>query len=257
MAWAAGSGGWPETRSGPLKGLGGNMARVSAHQINGVAYPLTAGKTHWAVRLGRATARLSLPVIAYLLALAAAWELTRMPVVWLDGVAGADGARAPSIWLTYGHLMLPVAFFLNNLVNRRYGLDYAFAHIFTSWTLLIAFVFACLFRLDPRLPVLEFSDANAAAIFVAAMIAAHGLGALIFEWTRGAQWWTAPLYAGLWSGIAFVAIFYGFGQPGGAEVWISRAVLDGGIKALAAAALLLPYLLLRPIIRPMPGFGGY
>lgn len=233
------------------------MGRSTTHQINGVAFPGIPGRTHWSVRLSIATARLILPIAAYLLAMAAAWEFLRMPVLWLDGVAGARGMHAPSGWLTYGHLILPVAFFLSNLVNRRYGLDYAFAHVFTSWTLLIGFVFACLFRLDPRLPVLEFPDANAAAIFVAAMLAGHSAGALIFEWTRGAQWWTAPLYAGLWSGIVFVAVFYGASQPGGADVWVSRATLDAGVKALAAVALLLPYFILRPIIRPMPGFGGY
>lgn len=197
--------------------------------------------------------RLFLPVIAYVITLAAAWAWRSVPATWFDGLAPG---MTPSVWLTQGHVLIALAFFLNNLVSRRYGMDLAMWHVLASWIVLGLLVIASLARLDPRLPVVELPPVAEAFAFAGGLIVAHGIASFVFDRTRGVLWWTAPFYASFVGGLVFVAIFYGVVQPGGAE-WTSRALIDAGVKAAMAVAMLVPYFVLRPVVRPMPGFGGF
>ena len=198
--------------------------------------------------------RLIFPVTAYCVTLAAAWELQAVPALWFDGlVAGVQ----PSIWLTQGHILVPAAFLLNNLVNRRYGLDTALWHVVVSWAVLGVFVAASMARLDPRLPEIVLPPMLMVSAFVGALIVAHAIAAFFFDRTRGTDWWTAPLYASLIGGVVFVGIYYSIVQPGGEGVWLNRMIIDAGVKVAMAFVLLIPYFLLRPIVRPLPGFGGF
>ena len=197
--------------------------------------------------------RLFLPVIAYAVTLGAALAWGSVPVAWFDGVVPDV---APSAWLTQSHVLIASAFFLNNLVSRRYGMDLAVWHVLAGWIVLGAFVLASLARLDPRLPEVGLPPAIEAAGFAGGLILAHVVAAFVFDRTRGVHWWTAPFYAALIGGFVFVGFNYGLVQPGGAE-WTSRALLDAGVKAAMAVAMLVPYFLLRPVVRPMPGFGGF
>lgn len=212
------------------------------HEEPGAAAQLTAN-----------VLRLLLPVIAYVVTLAAAWAWHSVPAAWFDGIAPGV---TPSAWLTQGHVLIALAFFLNNLVSRRYGLDLAVWHVLASWMLLGLLVIASLARLDPRLPEVALPPALEAFAFAGGLIVAHVVAAFVFDRTRGIIWWTAPFYASLIGGFVFVAIFYGILQPGGAE-WTLRALIDAGVKAAMAVAMLIPYFILRPVVRPMPGFGGF
>jgi uncharacterized PurR-regulated membrane protein YhhQ (DUF165 family) len=40
------------------------------------------------------------------------------------------------------------------------------------------------------------------------------------------------------------------------DPWTNFMLMDLAIKLAAAFLMLIPYYLLRPLIRPMPGFGG-
>jgi hypothetical protein len=197
--------------------------------------------------------RLFLPVIAYAVTLGAALAWGSVPVAWFDGIA--PGVM-PSAWLTQSHVLIASAFFLNNLVSRRYGMDLAVWHVMAGWIVLGVFVLASLARLDPRLPEVGLPPPIEAAGFAGGLILAHVVAAFVFDRTRGVHWWTAPFYAALIGGFVFVGFNYGLVQPGGAE-WTSRAILDAGVKAAMAVAMLVPYFLLRPVVRPMPGFGGF
>lgn len=199
------------------------------------------------------TLRLLLPVVAYVVTMAAAWAWKSIPATWFDGMIPS---MTPSAWLTQGHVLVAAAFFLNNLVSRRYGMDLAVWHVLTSWIILGLLVIASLARVDPRLPDIALPPVLEAFAFAGGLILAHVAAAFVFDRTRGIHWWTAPLYASLIGGVVFVAIFYGVVQPGGAE-WTTRALLDAGVKAVMAVAMLIPYFVLRPVVRPMPGFGGF
>jgi queuosine precursor transporter len=197
--------------------------------------------------------RLLLPVIAYVVTLAAAWAWRAMPATWFDGLAAGV---TPSQWLTQGHVLVAAAFFLNNLVSRRYGMDLAVWHVLASWVVLGLVVLAGLAGVDPRLPAIDLPPAIEAVAFAGGLIVAHIVAAFVFDRTRGVHWWTAPFYSALIGGLVFVGIFYGVVQPGGAD-WTVRALIDAGVKAAMAVAMLIPYFLLRPVVRPMPGFGGF
>jgi uncharacterized PurR-regulated membrane protein YhhQ (DUF165 family) len=216
-------------------------------------------RTHWAVRIGRAILRLAVPVMASVLTLAAAWELRNTPVTMLDDIlAQGRPDLYLSTWLSAGHFMVPVIFLLTNLVNRRYGQDYAVAHVLASWALSAAVAIAAINKLDPRLPeAVALPDLRVVLSFVAAFVIGQSFGAVVFDRTRGVVWWHAPLYAALASSFMSMFIFYPAAFFAGDPVWINHMAVDVGVKAAMSFLLLVPYFLMRPIIRPMPGFGGF
>jgi hypothetical protein len=197
--------------------------------------------------------RLLFPVLAYVATLGAAWTWQSVPASWAD--AWAPGL-SPSAWLTQGHVLLALAFFLNNLVSRRYGFDLAVWHVLVSWVALGLFVLASLMRLHPQLPLVALPPAVEAAAFAGGLILSHVVAAFVFDRTRGVHWWTAPLWATIVGGLLFVGVYYALSQPGGAD-WLNRAGVAAAVMTLMAIILLIPYFILRPVIRPLPGFGGF
>ena len=216
-------------------------------------------RAHWGVRLGRAILRLAIPVAASVVTLAAAWEMRTTPVTALDDILAAGRPDLyPSLWLSAGHVMVPVVFLLTNLVNRRYGTDYAVAHVLASWALAAIVAIASINKIDPRLPLAgDLPDMRTVIAFVTAFVVAQSFGAFIFDRTRGIIWWHAPLYAALASSFLSMFIFYPAAYFGTDPIWINHMAVDVGVKAAMSFVLLLPYLIMRPIIRPMPGFGGF
>jgi uncharacterized PurR-regulated membrane protein YhhQ (DUF165 family) len=216
-------------------------------------------RTHWSVRIGRAILRLAVPVAASVLTLAAAWQLRASPVTALDEILAPGRADLyPSLWLTAGHFMVPVIFLLTNLVNRRYGTDYAIAHVLASWALAAVVAIAAINRIVPHLPLPgDLPDMRTVIAFLAAFVVAQSFGAFVFDRTRGPVWWHAPLYAALASSFLSMFIFYPAAYFGTDPVWINHMAADVGVKAAMSFVLLVPYFILRPIIRPMPGFGGF
>lgn len=217
-------------------------------------------RAHWFVRVVRAFFRLLVPVAAFVVTLDAAWELRMSAITALDGVFAPIGRPDlyPSTWLTWGHAMVPVIFLLTNLVNRRYGQDYAIAHILASWAVTAIIAMAVIYRVDPRLPVADtLPDLRIAGAFAATCIVGQLFGAFVFDRTRGVVWWHAPLYSALVSTFISVGLFYPAAYVGGDPIWINHMALDAGVKATMSFLLLIPYFILRPIIRPLPGFGGY
>lgn len=216
-------------------------------------------RTHWAVRIGRAFLRLIVPVAASVVTLAAAWELRQSPITALDDIlAQGRPDLYPSLWLTAGHFMVPVIFLLTNLVNRRYGSDYAVAHVLSSWALTAIVAIASINKIDPRLPMAgDLPEMRTVIAFVGAFVIAQAFGAFVFDRTRGIIWWHAPLYAALASSFLSMFIFYPAAYFGTDPIWINHMALDVGVKAAMSFVLLVPYFIMRPIIRPMPGFGGF
>jgi hypothetical protein len=202
---------------------------------------------------GIAFMRLIFPVLAYVVALGAAWTWQSVPATWADGWTPG---LTPSAWLTHGHVLLALAFFLNNLVSRRYGFDLAVWHALASWIVLGLAVLAALMRLHPQLPMVALPPMAEAAAFASGLILAHVVGAFVFDRTRGVRWWAAPLWASLIGGLVFVVIYYAIAQPGGAD-WTQRAGVAAIVMVVMSVALLIPYFVLRPVIRPLPGFGGF
>lgn len=199
--------------------------------------------------------RLVLPVMALLLAFAAAYLYSDSHISFLDGLFAPNNPARPSAWLTWGHALLPASFFAVHLANRRYGPNYAMAQIVLACCLIagldvahVAFPGA---GVMPTLPVRE-GTAFGIAFFVALVVATA-----VFDRMRGIHWWHAPLFGSLWAALVFVAVFYPAAYAGTGAHWLSAAATHLGVMAVAGLALLIPYWILRPLVQPLPGFGGY
>jgi uncharacterized PurR-regulated membrane protein YhhQ (DUF165 family) len=202
-----------------------------------------------------AVARLVLPVIALLIAFAAAYLYSHTHVTFLDGLIGGQGKNAPSTWLTWGHLLLPASFFAVQLAGRRYGANYAVAQVLITCCLIAGLDVAQ--AAYPDVPAIALPPAREAAAFAVAFFVALLVAAIVFELTRGTKWWTAPLFGSLWAALAFAAVFYPAAFAGSDVPWLDSATTHFGVMAAVGFALLIPYWIFRPLVRPLPGFGGY
>ena len=191
---------------------------------------------------------LVLPVLLLGLLGALAFLYGDRPVIWF-GPATAQ-------WLTIGHLILPLTFFAIELTNRRYGAAHAFAQIGLTWTL-GGFL---LFAMVQDLPVLAgraLPPVNEIAGYGSALFVAQLFSVFVFDRTRGPRWWMAPLQASLWGGLLFCLIAFPLAYNGTAVDWFARLAIYAQITMAASVLMLVPYWLLRRVVPPLSGFGGY
>lgn len=214
----------------------------------------------WVGRQLRDLALLTAPAIVTALTLLIAWELRNTPFPLFDGILSPPRHPElyPSRWLSVGHAIVPVVFLIANLVNRRYGEDLAIGHIYLSWSAAIGAAIAVLYQMHPLLPAAaDVPPLRVAAAFVGAMVIGQLAGTYVFDRTRGVVWWKAPVYSALTASFVAMFLFYPAAYAFTNESWAHRMAIDTGTKAFMSFALLLPYLLLRPVVRPTAGLGGY
>jgi queuosine precursor transporter len=236
----------------------GQSTRYSAE--GGVIVSHAPSRAHLLARILRAVANMTPLVLASLLTLALAWEMRAAPLTWFDGILSPPDRPDlyPSQWLTIGHAIVPVVFLLSNLVSRRFGEHFAIAHVIVSWTCAALIALAVIFRIDPSLATSgQLPTVRVAAAFLGAMSIGQLAGVYVFDRTRGVDWWSAPLYSALAASFIAMILFYVAGYAGGDGVWLNHMSVDLGVKAFMAFALLVPYFLLRPIVRPLGGLGGF
>lgn len=188
------------------------------------------------------------------------WAWTTVPLTWFDGILSPAGIASlyPSTWLTAGHASLAAVFLITNLVNRRYGEQVALAHVLASTIIgaLVASAIATGMIHLPAAPGLE-PDIRQVAALITGLLLGQAASVIVFDRTRGVEWWNAPAYASLTATLIAMPVFYVLGYAGGSWVWLNHMAIDTALKALMSFALLLPYFLLRPIVRPSEGLGGY
>lgn len=207
-------------------------------------------------RLVTAAVRLILPVAALCAAFLAAFCLRTEPAPELAFLAEIHPLLDPSDWLNWGFLVLPLVFFILNLVSRRYGAALALTAALLTWLLIAGGVFWALREGLIADFEAEIAPYALAASFVGAMAVGQLVNILFFDWLRGIPWWKAPLLAAFLGGMAFAVAF----NTRPALVWDAqlgaRLVVEGAIQLSWALAQLLPTYLLRRTVRPLPGFGG-
>lgn len=165
-----------------------------------------------------------------------------------------DGGQ---VWLTASHLLLPVGFLCVFLTNRRYGPGYAFAQVVISGALVVAFVmFAApdaksFVRFD-LIPAMREALAFGTAFFIASFISI-----VVFDGTRGPSWWTAPLFGFITAAIFFALIFYPLAYAGTGTHWLGHGFTYMSISLGEGLLLMIPYFMLRRVVPPLSGFGGY
>jgi uncharacterized PurR-regulated membrane protein YhhQ (DUF165 family) len=214
----------------------------------------------WFARMARDLVLLAAPAIAVTLTLYIAWVMRGTPFTLFDGVLTPPRHPElyPSRWLGIGHAIVPVIFLIANLVNRRLGEDYAIAHVFLSWSLALAAALAVLFQAHPLLPPAgAVPGLRVAGSFLGAMVIGQLAGVYVFDRTRGVVWWKAPVYSALTTSFVAMFLFYPAAYAGENTPWLHQMSIDAGVKALMSFAMLIPYLLLRPIVRPSAGLGGF
>lgn len=191
---------------------------------------------------------LVLPVLLLVALGAAAFLYADRPVTWLS--------TASARWLTWGHLMIPLTFFAIHLSNRRYGAAFACSQTLLAW----AFGFAALWA--ARADISAFAGRALpglyeTAAFGSALFAGQIFSILVFDRTRGPNWWMAPLLSMLLGGVLFCLIAFPLADLGTGADWFGPMLTYSGIMAASAVLLLVPYYLLRSIVPPISGFGGY
>jgi uncharacterized PurR-regulated membrane protein YhhQ (DUF165 family) len=238
--------------------MNGQINRLAAQ--GGVIISHAPVHSHWFVRGLHAAAILTPPAVAVVVTLVVAWQARDIPLTLFDGILSPWGRPDlyPSHWLSLGHAVVPVVFLIANLVNRRYGEDLAIGHVLLSWLLVVATAIVLLSNGDQRIVAAGQAPAvRVAAAFFGAMAIGQLAGAFVFDRTRGINWWNAPLYSALTSSFVATFLFYVVAYAGTDWIWLNHMSVDAGVKAAMSFALLVPYMLLRHIIRPLGGFGGY
>ena len=207
-------------------------------------------------RAARVLLRLVLPVLGLIAVYIAAYVGLDTRITWFDVFPEERWFLNPGYWLTTGHLVLPLAWLVLNLTNRRYGAGYALSALLVSWVVsaigwsIIIDAMEGVFAVSP-MPARRISLA-----FLFAFLIGLTVGITVFDRIRGRTWWGAPLFAALWGQTAFVLAFYPLVYMGLEEPWPNYMFMDLAIKIAAAFLMVLPYYVLRPIVRPLPGFGG-
>jgi uncharacterized PurR-regulated membrane protein YhhQ (DUF165 family) len=162
---------------------------------------------------------------------------------------------APS-WMNVGLFVLPLTFLAVHLTSRRYGAGYAFAQVLLTYIAGIALaVFGrdlLTMALGPQHVSLREITGFAAGLFVAQMIAIF-----VFDSLRGPQWYQAPLFASLFGGIALCLVAFPVSYAGTGIDWTGRMMDYMAVTSIAALLLVIPYWILRPLVTPRPGYGGY
>jgi uncharacterized PurR-regulated membrane protein YhhQ (DUF165 family) len=197
-----------------------------------------------------AISRLVFPVLLLATIGAAAFIYGGEPVRWL-GDPDVGGKS-----FTTGLLALPLTFFVVQLTNRRYGAGYAFGQVLVTGILALA---AGIYARDD-LTLLRSGivpDFRLMAAFGGALFSAHCVAIFVFDRLRGPQWWQAPLFASLLGGIVLASSAYPAAYAGTAVLWVEPMFAYMGVAAAAALGMVVPYWMLRSLIEPLSGFGGY
>ena len=166
--------------------------------------------------------------------------------------------------LTWGAFTYPVAFLVNDLTNRRFGMQAARTVVALGFVLA---VIASIWLATPRIAIASGS----------AFLLAQLLDATVFDRLRRSAWWKAPFISTLLGSVIDTVLFFGlafaapfaaidalFSIPDGslpfpvmlfgAEVplWMSLAFGDFCVKILVGLAMLLPYGALLRVLKPVP-----
>ncbi len=143
-------------------------------------------------------------------------------------------------FLTWGALTYPVAFFVTDLTNRRFGAPAARRVVYAGFLLA---VLASYFLATPRI-------ALASGL---AFLCAQLLDVAVFDrLRRQRRWWTAPLFSSSIASAFDTALFFAVAFAGTAVPWVTLGIGDYGVKLALALLMLVPYGL---ALRLVPGLG--
>lgn len=127
-------------------------------------------------------------------------------------------------WLTWGALTYPLAFLVNDLVNRFHGAGTARKVVY------VGFATGVVLSLS-----VESIDTRIAIASGTAFLVAQLLDVSIFDRLRKASWWIAPSASSAISTIVDTVLFFGIAFAGTGLPWVTWAAGDLGVKWVVAS----------------------
>ena len=133
-------------------------------------------------------------------------------------------------WLVWGAITYPLAFLVNDLVNRLYGASTARRVVYVGFAVGVALSLS-VDTIDQRIAI-----ASGTAFLVAQL-----LDVAIFDRLRVGRWWIAPSVSSGISSIVDTLLFFGIAFVGTGLPWQQWATGDLAVKWAVAALSLIFY----------------
>lgn len=169
------------------------------------------------------------------------WAVIAMAVV--VGASNYLVAIPINDWLVWGALTYPLAFLVNDLVNRFHGPKIARKVVY------VGFAVGVVLSLS-----LESIETRIAIASGSAFLVAQLLDVFIFDRLRVGKWWVAPSVSSAISTIVDTLLFFGIAFVGTGLPWMQWATGDLLVKWAVAALSLLIY---RVLSTRLSGALGY
>jgi hypothetical protein len=142
-------------------------------------------------------------------------------------------------WLTWGALSYPLAFLVNDLINRSFGPVAARRVVYAGFA---TGVIASLLLSDVRIAV-----ASGTAFLVAQL-----LDVFLFDRLRRSAWWRAPLISSTLGSVLDTALFFSLAFAGTGLPWVTWGLGDLATKLVLALVFLAPFRMAMAVLRPLP-----
>jgi len=140
--------------------------------------------------------------------------------------------------LTYGAFSYPIAFFITDLSNRRYGKNKAKKIVYLGFSL---GVFLTLFFSTNYSDLVSIRIAIGSGI---AFLVAQLIDVNIFDKLRKRKWFIAPLTSSLLGSAIDTFLFFSISFYGTGINWVTLSLGDLTIKIIIALIMLIPFKIL-------------
>lgn len=156
------------------------------------------------------------------------WAVVAMAIV--VGASNYLVAIPINDWLVWGAITYPLAFLVNDLVNRFYGAAIARKVVYVGFAVGVALSLS-----------VESIETRIAIASGTAFLIAQLLDVSIFDRLRVGRWWIAPSVSTGISSIVDTVLFFGIAFAGTGLPWTQWATGDLAVKWAVAAVSLLVY----------------
>lgn len=133
-------------------------------------------------------------------------------------------------WLTWGALTYPLAFLINDLVNRFHGARHARQVVYAGFAVGVALSLS-----------VETIETRIAVASGSAFLLAQLLDVAVFDRFRQRSWWIAPSISSAVSTVIDTILFFGIAFAGTGLPWVQWAAGDLGVKWAVAIMSVLAY----------------
>ena len=140
--------------------------------------------------------------------------------------------------LTYGAFSYPIAFFITDLSNRRFGKNKAKKIVYLGFSL---GVFLTLYFSTNYSDLISIRIAIGSGI---AFLTAQLIDVNIFDKLRKKKWFIAPLTSSLLGSVIDTFLFFSISFYGTGVNWITLSIGDLVIKIITALIMLIPFKML-------------